>query len=161
MKGQLNIKNPEGVDIIIEHGYTFEKFVSQFQKYSSKILCIVDNKYLHYYQSDQTPCNVIFSKKITTSTITHYYFNDLELNKKYCVFGRKAAKAFCQDIDYFDPCISGMMNNIISSVSVPSEDDITIIDNGVTLSFNKIICNFETYIKNIDKNERILENYIP
>jgi hypothetical protein len=141
-------------NIIIHQDMTFERFVGQFQTCTSKILCIVDNTIIHYYD-----------RKRKGENMTEYYFRHIHDNTLYCIFGRESAKKFYHNIDNIDPMYPNdnkfeyllekynkkqdiPNNQIIKQITYKKEEDgkeIIIVDKGETNKFQSF--NFPIEIK--------------
>ena len=49
------------INVKFDNGFTYENFIGQFQKHSSKILCIINEKTLHIYdKNDKYPALLKF-----------------------------------------------------------------------------------------------------
>lgn len=87
--------------INFERESTFENFISQFQVFCSKVLCIKNGKYLYFYdKQEDVPKNIYFEYKKRRGEMTEYYFRDN--TNSYCVFGRDSAKFFFPRIEEID-----------------------------------------------------------
>jgi len=78
------------INVKFDNGFTYENFIGQFQKHSSKILCIVNEKILHIYdKNDKYPelLKFVYTKKKTD--IDEFYFKNIN-NDLYCFFGQEA-----------------------------------------------------------------------
>ena len=135
--------------IIFEKESTFENFISQFQIFCSKILCVINGNSLQFYdKTEDIPKNIRFDYKKRRGKITEYYFKDNNTNAVYCVFGRDSAKIFFPNIDDVDS--PGITENVSSNIFnfykeeklKNSEKDIIpssiiiIIDEGKEFKFN-------------------------
>jgi hypothetical protein len=78
------------INVKFDNGFTYENFIGQFQKHSSKILCIVNEKILHIYdKNDKYPelLKFVYTKKNTD--IDEFYFKNIN-NDLYCFFGQES-----------------------------------------------------------------------
>jgi len=99
----FDLKNSEFHSLKITQEASFENFVSQFQPYSPKLLCVIDGTILHYYdKSGPFPSNLRFDYKQRRSILTEYYFRDIHTDILYCVFGYDSAKLFYPRLDSVD-----------------------------------------------------------
>lgn len=154
MENVIEIKCKE--NIIIQQDMTFERFVEQFQKCTSQILCIIDNSIIHYFDINNIPPqkNIRFDRKRKGKNSTEYYFRHIHDNTLYCIFGRESAKKFYHNIDNIDPIhpndnkFEYMLekynkkqeipnNQIIKPITSKIEDEkeIVIVDRGETNKF--------------------------
>lgn len=100
----LDIKIPEGSKVEFRQDATFENFVSQFQPFCDKLLCVVDGTSLRYYDKmGPLPNNLRFDYKQRRGSYTEYYFRDIDDQTLYCVFGRDSARVLYHRIDQIDP----------------------------------------------------------
>jgi hypothetical protein len=98
------MKIPDGQMIQFGQEATFENFISQFQLFSTKLLCVIDGTCLRYYDNKGAlPTNIRFDYKQRRGKLTEYYFRDIGSDTLYCVFGREAAKIMYPRIDEVDP----------------------------------------------------------
>jgi hypothetical protein len=99
----FDIKIPEGTKISLEQDETFEDFIGQFQSFCPKLICIINNKTLRYFDNSKPPpSNVRFDYKQRCGKITEYHFKGINDDTKYCVFGRAAAKIFFPRLEEVD-----------------------------------------------------------
>ncbi len=81
---------------------SYENFISQFQPFCSKLLCVIDGNRFRYYDTvSSLPNNIRFDHKQRSGNSFEYYFRDN--NSVYCVFGREAASILYPNIDNVDP----------------------------------------------------------
>ena len=114
---QFEIKIPDGRPIQFPQDSTFENFISQFQVYCPKILCIINNVHLQYYDKNGViPTNIRYDYKQKRNGLTEYYFRDIDNNNLYCVFGRESAIIFYPRIDEFDP-LNRKRSEIITTIN--------------------------------------------
>ena len=131
MKGTLNIniRNYE-----LKFGSTINDLAERIQQSSDKIIAVVDGEYLHYYEPGQNPENLFFIKKIIPDKIPHYYFQDVDTLRRYCVFGKKWAKLFCSSLE---------KNRIIKPIENHDTQSIIIYDGDSVFKFKKSSCELE------------------
>jgi hypothetical protein len=78
------------INVKFDNGFTYQNFIGQFQKHSSKILCIVNEKILHIYdKNDKYPELVKFVYTKKKIDIDEFYFRNIN-NDLYCFFGQEA-----------------------------------------------------------------------
>jgi hypothetical protein len=78
------------INVKFDNGFTYENFIGQFQKHSSKILCIVNQKILHIYDKNDTyPELLKFEYTKKHNDINEFYFKNRN-NDLYCFFGKEA-----------------------------------------------------------------------
>jgi uncharacterized protein YjbI with pentapeptide repeats len=78
------------INVKFDNGFTYQNFIGQFQKHSSKILCIVNEKILHIYdKNDKYPELVKFVYTKKKIDIDEFYFKNIN-NDLYCFFGQEA-----------------------------------------------------------------------
>jgi len=78
------------INVKFDNGFTYENFIGQFQKHSSKILCIVNQKILHIYdKNDKYPELLKFEYTKKHNDINEFYFKNRN-NDLYCFFGKEA-----------------------------------------------------------------------
>jgi len=78
------------INVKFDNGFTYENFIGQFQKHSSKILCIVNQKILHIYdKNDKYPELLKFEYTKKHNDIDEFYFKNRN-NDIYCFFGKEA-----------------------------------------------------------------------
>lgn len=138
----LNFKIPSNINIQIEQDINIENFISQFQQYTDKIICVVNSNIIKYYDAkDKLPQNLRFDNKKRYNSDYQYYFRSIDDDDLYCVFGRNAAKMLFPRLDEIDQDnlsnisvkltqhrpISSSMNKLnissVKSTSFPSFDN--------------------------------------
>lgn len=132
-----------GHPIKISQDISFEHFVGQFQAHCPKLLCVVNGTTLCFHENIKTiPLNIRFDYKQRRGDIVEYYFRDLETNMLYCVFGRDAALLFYPNLNTVDKIFPDKPTHkrppILQRLNIEnnnSKDIVTIIDNGVVLTF--------------------------
>ena len=78
------------INVKFDNGFTYENFIGQFQKHSSKILCIINEKILHIYdKNDKYPELLKFEYTKKHNDIDEFYFKNTD-NDLYCFFGQEA-----------------------------------------------------------------------
>jgi hypothetical protein len=139
-----SIALPNDFKINIDQDITFENFVSQFQQFSDKILCIVNGTTLHFYDKNTVMPNVRYEYKQRRGSLIEYYFRDMINNNLYCVFGRDNAVLFYPNINQIEQITSVAVHQpqpkiknppIISNKTLPiiSNKDQPIISNKNTI----------------------------
>lgn len=104
MNMSFDMRIPNDKMIRFDQNESCENFIGQFQPFCSKLLCIINGTYLHYYDNASSlPANIRFDYKQQRSNLTEYYFRQCDDNTQYCVFGREAATIFYSNIDNVDP----------------------------------------------------------
>lgn len=85
--------------LIINQDTTLTRLVSQIQKYSNKLLCVVnDNSLIYYNQKTHIPKNITYiDNKVFDKDDIEYYFKDTEDNR-YTIFGTNEACLFYPDL---------------------------------------------------------------
>jgi len=123
--------------ITLEDQFSFENFVSQFQKYTEQILCIENGTLLRIYERvSDFPANVILDYKRKKTNLTEYYFRVPETNNRYCVFGRDKALNIFPRLDFVDKkSASEETVPVIKDRMIITPEFITIIDKGIKISF--------------------------
>lgn len=84
----------------IDQNVTFTRFVSQIQKYSNKLLCIVNDTLLTFYsQKTHLPKNISYvNHKIYDKDDIEYYFVNNDNNDRYTIFGTNEACVFYPEL---------------------------------------------------------------
>jgi hypothetical protein len=81
-------------DIVFKNNIDLKQFISQFQIHCKKLLCIVNDKILRFYsKKENLPKNLKYIR-MEEHNIAEYYFEDLDTNDIYCIFGKNAATIF-------------------------------------------------------------------
>ena len=112
-------------NINIEQNSVLEDIVGQMQLLTTKLLCIIDNKYIHFYDdTNKLPKNVIFVKEKHHNIPTYYFQKGQTI---YTVFGAEAKEIFSQSLE---PVKS--KNSIIEEIN---NNLVVIIDKGVKMMF--------------------------
>jgi hypothetical protein len=91
------------INVKFDNGFTYENFIGQFQKHSSKILCIVNQKILHIYdKNDKYPELLKFEYTKKHKDIDEFYFKMINTNNIYCFFDTNILnnKSLTQSKDY-------------------------------------------------------------
>src|SRR5438067_1372714 len=89
--------------IQFEQESTFESFIEQFQPHFPKILCVVNDKYLRYYdKKGPFPHPIRFDHKQRRGKSTNYYFKDIDGPNCYCIFGIENARRIYPRLDQVD-----------------------------------------------------------
>ncbi len=134
----LEIKIPTGHNLILHDGESINSFIGQLQNYCPKLICLVNGKYLKYYDKKANiPKNIRFEHKKDTGPVVEYYFKDCDDGSIYCVYGIDAAKIFYPQLNEYP-----MQNN---------KSYITIIDKGVKFLFPNVDHNVELITYNISQ----------
>jgi len=88
MNDSIVLKN---VNITIENNTDIKQFISQFQIHCKQLLCVVNDKIIRYYsKKDELPKNIKYLRDNTNE----YYFEDLDTQDVYCIYGKISASVF-------------------------------------------------------------------
>lgn len=116
-------------DLHISRNSSFENLVSQLQKFSTKVLCVVDNCILKYFDVHTIPTyfhnKLRYDYKSTKNGITEYYFRSLDNKTLYCFFNYSYAKLAYPRLDDF---ISSTSTSLTSSTSFSSSSFSSVSD---------------------------------
>lgn len=148
----FNLAIPSATELNISRNSSFENVVAQLQKFTVKVLCVVDNSILKYFDINTIPSyfhdKLRFDYKSTKNGITEYYFRSIDGTTLYCFFNYAYAKLAYPRLDDFISSISNSSVNVFDTEKSKSSPAIEYAQETISITDLNITDRKNTYYFN-------------